>query len=509
MDSHNSEQKIEDNNDSKEVTDSEKVRKSCEVTVEGIVENETKKESNKDDNVAISNSSCDNNFSNINQVNNSSEPVGCDTEVNSDQTQENPVIIDGKETEKCTASVDNFITLETKNIKDISIQKVMNQVKDMNIDETPKNKQVSSVIIKNESSSLKNLLMYYSDSSDEGENEEVIESWKRNVFPSSSSSSSISESESQECVEISEDDEDNIEFVLPNRMNGLRKAVDNDIDVPPPLDISNLQIDYEKEQFMHIGYISNFINATVTVDTIENIASYDIETVLFVDDKTSKKPLGGISDVIGPVCQPVYCVQLHDIKEIEQSGLKQGMKVYSAPKSCYTKYVFLKDLLKLKGTDASGKDDKELPSDEASTDEEREVEEFQPQKRQHNHSLDRHKKFEKAKNKSNIMKTRMADMMDRCGNGGDGQDNHVFPIGFDPSVPPPVIQCDRVQPRFFTPPCNFSQAMPNRWFTPPMPIVRRVFLNPRGLQSRPRHHHTNLFGNNSGYHHNSPGPSNY
>ncbi|XP_056641648.1 H/ACA ribonucleoprotein complex non-core subunit NAF1 isoform X1 [Diorhabda sublineata] len=478
MDSHNSEQKIGDNSDCNGFVINEIASKSCEVTIEGIVQNEK-----CEDKEATSNSSCDNNSSNVKQVFNSDE--GCDTKVNIDLTKENSV---GEETERCTATIDNYITPVNENLKDILIQKVMNQVKDMNIIETPKNKGDSSVIIKNESSSLKNLLLYHSDSSDEEENEEYVDSWKRQIFPSDSSSSSVSESESQECVEISEDDEDDIGFVLPNCTNVFKKITDNDMDVPPPVDISNLQIDYEKEQFLHIGHISNFVNATVTVDTIENVASYDIDTVLFIDDKTSKKPFGGISDVIGPVCRPVYCVQLRDTKEIEQSGLEKGMKVYSAPKSPYAKYVFLKDLLKMKGSDASGKDDIEVPSDEVSTDEENDVEELRPQKRKHNRSLDRHKKFEKSKNESNIIKSRIANMMDRYGNC---QDNVCFPHGFDPAVPPPVIQYDRAQPRFFTPPYNFSQAMPNRWFTPPMPNIRRNIP--------PRHHR----------HYNSPGPSNY
>lgn len=84
----------------------------------------------------------------------------------------------------------------------------------------------------------------------------------------------------------------------------------------------------------------------VTIEAIQGSPSYDLDTILFIDHQTSKKPLGAIYDVIGPVVAPIYCIRMKTEDELQEMGVKLNMKVYSAPKSKYTQYVFVAELRK-------------------------------------------------------------------------------------------------------------------------------------------------------------------
>lgn len=65
-----------------------------------------------------------------------------------------------------------------------------------------------------------------------------------------------------------------------------------------------------------------------------------------MDDQTTKKPLGAIYDVIGQVASPIYCVRMKNEEDVQAQGVKLNMKVYSAPKSKHTQYVFVAELRK-------------------------------------------------------------------------------------------------------------------------------------------------------------------
>lgn len=137
--------------------------------------------------------------------------------------------------------------------------------------------------------------------------------------------------------------------------------------VPPQRDLSKLKVDYENEEFLHIGHVAATVESLgkylklfssyfhfliddktfpVTIQAIEGTPSYDLDTLFFIDDQTTKKPLGTVYDVIGPVASPIYCIRLKNEQEIQEKGIKLNMKVYSAPKSVYTQYVFVSELMK-------------------------------------------------------------------------------------------------------------------------------------------------------------------
>lgn len=98
--------------------------------------------------------------------------------------------------------------------------------------------------------------------------------------------------------------------------------------------------------FLLLSFLFYIFCFLVTIEANQGSPSYDLDTILFVDDQTSKKPLGAIYDVIGPVVAPIYCIRMKNEQEIQDKGIKLNMKVYSAPKSKYTQYVFLAELRK-------------------------------------------------------------------------------------------------------------------------------------------------------------------
>ena len=72
--------------------------------------------------------------------------------------------------------------------------------------------------------------------------------------------------------------------------------------------------------------------------------------------------VGPVFDVIGLVTQPFYVVRFNSKQHIEEMGVTVGMKVYYAPKSKLTSYVFLEQLMAMKISHASWSNDEEPPS---------------------------------------------------------------------------------------------------------------------------------------------------
>uniref|UniRef100_A0A6P7FIR5 H/ACA ribonucleoprotein complex non-core subunit NAF1 n=1 Tax=Diabrotica virgifera virgifera TaxID=50390 RepID=A0A6P7FIR5_DIAVI len=328
-------------------------------------------------------------------------------------------------------SISNTLDMDISKSKDELLSTTSEEISTTNqLDIVKKAEPVVPVHMR---SSLQHILQY---NSDDSEDEDIQTPLKPAL--ASSSSSSDSESDIQE-VDNAEEDEDVDEFVLSNDRRKTKVTSNPDCELLDPsllVNLTNLKIDYEKEEFTHIGNIANFIDTTVTVEAIEKSESYDMDTVLFIEDGSSKKPFGGVTDVIGPVSQPVYCVQLPSSKEIENLGLKQGMKVYSAPKSEYAKYVFLKDLLKMKGTDASGVGDQEQTTDEDNSSGEEEDEMPTSNKRPFNRGHNQRPFNNRSRFRGNMGNRNNVINRSNIPNAPNG---HMLPHGFDPTIPPPFM----------------------------------------------------------------------
>lgn len=95
------------------------------------------------------------------------------------------------------------------------------------------------------------------------------------------------------------------------------------------------------------------------VESVSNFAAVDIDTVLFLEK--GNRPLGQVFDVMGNVASPIYCVRFNSAKEIVDKNITIGSKVYAAPKTEYTNFIVLSDLMKQRGCDASWENDQEAP----------------------------------------------------------------------------------------------------------------------------------------------------
>ncbi|KAL3272576.1 hypothetical protein HHI36_014046 [Cryptolaemus montrouzieri] len=177
-------------------------------------------------------------------------------------------------------------------------------------------------------------------------------------------------------------------------------------------DISTLQLN-NKEEFQHIGNIDCVLDKFVTIESLPAMPAYDLDTLFFVED--GQKVLGYVFDVMGPVSSPIYVVHLDTVERVQNLQLKRGTKIYCAPKSKYTKYVFLHELMKIKGSDASWVEDAEVPPEfeEFSDDEkERQKKSLKNKAAKRKHSLERHQEFEASMNKINQLNSRLHNMVD-------------------------------------------------------------------------------------------------
>nr|CAH7726743.1 unnamed protein product [Callosobruchus chinensis] len=228
-------------------------------------------------------------------------------------------------------------------------------------------KSENSIIINKQCNSLKNLKNYESsDSSSEDSEDDSEEN-------STSSDSDTSESDSDTSVSSGDSNCDsNVEEVAAlnrkNDFNTNRAATATDIfdaiDFSLLPDLEKLDINYEKEEFLQMGHVKAIIlDTVVTVEALPGIPAYNLDTILFMKNPNDQQqhPLGVVEDVIGPVESPLYCLRFQTAEALTEKGVTVGMEVFAAPKNDCTKYVFIKELMKIKGSDASWIGDKELP----------------------------------------------------------------------------------------------------------------------------------------------------
>ncbi|CAO1426908.1 unnamed protein product [Diamesa hyperborea] len=127
-------------------------------------------------------------------------------------------------------------------------------------------------------------------------------------------------------------------------------------DLPP---IEDLLISVPEHESIELGVISGIVDQLVLVEAIPNSMPLDIDTVLFLDN--GKKALGAVFDVLGQIHQPLYCVRFNSNEDIKAKGIELKMKVYCAPRSEHTSFVILSNVMNMKGSDASWKNDTEPP----------------------------------------------------------------------------------------------------------------------------------------------------
>lgn len=156
-----------------------------------------------------------------------------------------------------------------------------------------------------------------------------------------------------------EDDEDEeLETTTTKKKRDpLRVKGELTLDELPP--IEDLKISVPEDECIEVGAISSIVDQLVLVQAIPNIAPLDLDSVLFLE--SGKKPLGQVFDVLGQVSQPTYCVRFNSNKDILDKAIKVGQKVFCAPRTEYASFVILNNIMNMRGSDASWKNDIEPP----------------------------------------------------------------------------------------------------------------------------------------------------
>lgn len=141
-------------------------------------------------------------------------------------------------------------------------------------------------------------------------------------------------------------------------------------DLPP---IEELSITAPTESLIKIGKVLSIVDVLVVVESIRSMPPLDLDTVLFRDDG---QPVGQIFDVFGPITEPHYSIRFTNGEQIKVKKVYKDMPVYFLPQSdrTITKFAFVDEIKKIKGTDASWENDNEPPETvlEYSDDEEEE-----------------------------------------------------------------------------------------------------------------------------------------
>ena len=137
-------------------------------------------------------------------------------------------------------------------------------------------------------------------------------------------------------------------------------------DLPP---IQDLEIQVDEKDCLEIGTITSIVDQLVLVGAYPHSAPLDIDSVLFLDN--GKKTLGQVFDVIGQVSTPIYCIRFNKHEDIVSKNISLGSKVFCAPRTEYANFVVVSKIMG-KGSDASWKNDVEIPDNmiEYSDDEE-------------------------------------------------------------------------------------------------------------------------------------------
>ena len=180
----------------------------------------------------------------------------------------------------------------------------------------------------------------------------------------SASSSSSASDDSSSAEEVSDEEEESntaspqtqkCSKKSPNKKQGNDLKVKGELsnsDLPP---IEDLHISVPEYECVPLGEVSSIVDDLVVVRALPNTPALDLESVLFLDK--GKRPLGKVFDVIGPVTSPFYCVRFNSNDHIKSSEVEKELKVYCAPRTEHTSFVFVEQLRKIKGSDASWKDD--------------------------------------------------------------------------------------------------------------------------------------------------------
>ncbi|PNF32837.1 hypothetical protein B7P43_G04336 [Cryptotermes secundus] len=340
-----------------------------------------------------------------------------------------------------------------------------------------------------------------SDSSDEKSDSDSSTSSSNSSSSTSSSSSSVNAENASALRRVVNNNEQN-NTPRPKKKDPIKTRGEILIEDLPP--IQDLQINVPAEDCIQLGKISSIVDQLVVVQAFKNTPPLDLDSILFLDH--GRQTLGQIFDVFGPVSEPLYCVRFNSTDHIKEKGIEKDMAVYCAPKTQHTSYVFVPDLLRIKGSDASWEDNNEPPprfldysDDEGERRarrslqlEERKVTDESPE--QPKKKKNRSSSFERRMNERNLRMTALhankpATVAIRNGNNNNNSnsnpfqpfDNSTWWTGPIPPTPrfqhclsrPPPPPCTPSAPRLIQPP---AFTLPPPTAPPFFPSIQPPFL---------------------------------
>lgn len=144
-----------------------------------------------------------------------------------------------------------------------------------------------------------------------------------------------------------------IDDELPTTVGELKLS-----DLPP---IEDLKISAPADSLVKVGKVASIVNVLVVVDSIRSMPPLDLDTILF---RSNGQPVGQIFDVFGAITEPHYSIRFTNKEQIAEKDIQPGLDIYFLPQTdrSITKFAFVDEIKKIKGTDASWENDNEPPS---------------------------------------------------------------------------------------------------------------------------------------------------
>ncbi|XP_076182337.1 uncharacterized protein LOC143154264 [Ptiloglossa arizonensis] len=180
---------------------------------------------------------------------------------------------------------------------------------------------------------------------------------------SDSEDDSTTSNDSSVIVESNESDSDdstNKKGKENNTKERKGNEMKNELDDLPR--IGDLNISVPEVLCDPLGEVAWMVEQLVVVRPKPEKPTLNLDTVLFVE--RGQRALGKIFDVFGQVNEPHYCVRFNSSEHIQACDIKVGMNVYFCPNTEYTSLVFLHELMKIKGIDATADEPPEFSDDE-------------------------------------------------------------------------------------------------------------------------------------------------
>ncbi len=140
------------------------------------------------------------------------------------------------------------------------------------------------------------------------------------------------------------------------KKKAVSSLAEDGVKLPP---IEDLHISVPEEACAKMGVVESIVDDLVVVRALPGVPAIDLDSVLFLDG--GRRSLGRVFDVFGRVAQPFYSVRFNSADHIREKEVSVGEDVFCAPRTEHTAFVFVEQLRRMKGSDASWKNNDEPP----------------------------------------------------------------------------------------------------------------------------------------------------